>query len=474
MLANSSKKSVYILVSSVAFVISVELLCWNVEVMQRLGAECLGLLTIVFGIRYLIDRPPRVPFLEYHLLMMFAFWGVAATGLTGDDYLGLPEWARTKAIWLCVLTATGVAVGFVGESQLGRKVQQGTRDPPLQHVPRLSLPYVIIWVGLVTFLASGKTLLIPISVRLIVVLIASPWPLLTYLAANAHISGRAWTLWVPVIGLSIAGAIGGFISSAVMPIIGACFLVWHIRGRIPLTLLVLVPAVFLVLQPAKATYRSQMWTEGDREVKEDPITALRRWGSAVETAWFDDSPTSRGPDDAMGRLGELSMVAVAAALCPAAIPHDNGRGWVDSASLLVPRIVWPDKPTATDLSNNRFQQVFGLQTRDMSVVTTGAFPIPADAWWNFGWIGVATTGLGLGVLYGWLTRVIGTKSWTRLTISTSLMFSISLTQNVVGAALGWSRVLIITFAVAYAVLLMSDRILAVPSRLPERDTARNH
>lgn len=79
--------------------------------------------------------------------------------------------------------------------------------------------------------------------------------------------------------------------------------------------------------------------------------------------------------------------------------YDNG---IPGSSLsnafytMIPRVVWPGKPIITDIA------------RELSYATTGIFEnsitpsMPADAYWNQGWIGVALWGVIAGLIFwGW-------------------------------------------------------------------------
>jgi hypothetical protein len=73
------------------------------------------------------------------------------------------------------------------------------------------------------------------------------------------------------------------------------------------------------------------------------------------------------------------------------------------ATALIPRLIWPDKPTIND-ANRYYQILYGLSTAEtVDSVNIGAGCL-AEAYINFGWPGVVCVMFGIGILLGIYAR----------------------------------------------------------------------
>lgn len=417
--------------------------------LQRLGADVLAATSTFLVVRYLSSPPDRVPLLEYNVLMMTVFWGVPAAGFAGSRAMLLPEDAKVTAVWLCVLAQVAISAGFLASRVIQPQKHKIDAHTISDSLPQLPLPWLAIWLGWIAFVATGRTLALPGSIRHVGFLLGNSLPLLTFLSIHSVKSGTRWVLWSVTILLSAAGAISGFFSAIVGPIAATVFLLWFLEKRFHYGVVVSMIGLFLLLQPAKGIYRSRVWDRSDRLAKQDTLTGLKYWQDSLDQAWFKESRRGELLSGSFDRLDELTPVSVAVAYCPNIIPHAEGRPWLDVVTLLIPRALWPNKPTQVSSTNNRFQITFGLQTREASEVWTGAFPVPADGWWNFGLIGIAIPGLVIGLLFGALCRLIGTHTWARLTLSTTLMMGCPLTQDIAGTMTNWIKLISVTAAVCW-------------------------
>ena len=82
--------------------------------------------------------------------------------------------------------------------------------------------------------------------------------------------------------------------------------------------------------------------------------------------------------------------------------YDEGRpgqsltSWWDA---LVPRLLWPDKPNVTRFGPELYSVIFHNNPTSALAPT-----YTAEAYWNYGWIGVIVVSLVIGLEIGWLTR----------------------------------------------------------------------
>jgi hypothetical protein len=72
--------------------------------------------------------------------------------------------------------------------------------------------------------------------------------------------------------------------------------------------------------------------------------------------------------------------------------------------MLVPRILYPNKPRAHD-GTYMLSIYYGLQDQKATATTTIAFSLVSEAFANFGYLGVAGLAIGIGALLGLATRL---------------------------------------------------------------------
>jgi hypothetical protein len=82
---------------------------------------------------------------------------------------------------------------------------------------------------------------------------------------------------------------------------------------------------------------------------------------------------------------------------------DEGRpgdSYSNAAVVVIPRVLWPDKPNITAIAMDFNEQMFGSRG---SSTGCGFF---AEAYWNGGWPMVIFVCTGVGVLFAWLSRLM--------------------------------------------------------------------
>jgi hypothetical protein len=213
------------------------------------------------------------------------------------------------------------------------------------------------------------------------------------------------------------------LEAVVQPVLAAAVLYVVFRRRVPWRLAVAGAVILLVVNPAKHHYREMAWEDAERREERaarDPLLAFARWGKALSAAWTED-PAERRRNTAglASRFDELSLNALVLQSAPAAVPFDRGASWPSAALSLVPRFLFPGKPSFTELYNDRFNVTFGLQTRESTATSTGAFPLVADGYWNFGWPGVVFVGLATGCVIGLFAGLLRARTWALAAIAVS-------------------------------------------------------
>jgi hypothetical protein len=103
--------------------------------------------------------------------------------------------------------------------------------------------------------------------------------------------------------------------------------------------------------------------------------------------------------ETLERTSLLRQVAHVLDVTPSQIPFQGVQTYSYLAITLIPRFVWPDKPSVND-ANRYYQLVFGLSTaRDVNSVNIGAGCL-AEAYISFGWPGVICIMFAIGIILG--------------------------------------------------------------------------
>lgn len=201
-----------------------------------------------------------------------------------------------------------------------------------------------------------------------------------------------------VIGTLGSGSIGASVNLAA----ASTALIVLRRTRVPWRLIFLVVAAVAFLQLGKGEFRNRFWGGSDAGVFEK----IEYWYGASSERWTEslsnetDETTSGLLNPTVERLSLLPQVSHVLDLTPNVIPLQYGRTYYYMMVTLIPRVLWPSKPSVSEA--NRFYQVtYGLSSETDLASTSISVGVVAEAFMNFGWAGVALVmflvGLGLAV-----------------------------------------------------------------------------
>jgi hypothetical protein len=190
------------------------------------------------------------------------------------------------------------------------------------------------------------------------------------------------------------------ISLLVLAVIG------YVSGgrRLPVIVLSVSIPLFALLHNGKQTLREKYWDQATGARQTPTLTQL----PSFYVEWFHAGlvPGSRadGQEPAGMTAGLLDRSSMIQMLClvtdctPYRQPYLGGETYADIPGQFVPRILWPDKPSA-HVSTTRLSIYYGLQDEDATNWTTIGFGLIAEAYANFGYIGILGLGCFLGFLY---------------------------------------------------------------------------
>jgi hypothetical protein len=170
--------------------------------------------------------------------------------------------------------------------------------------------------------------------------------------------------------------------------------------RVPFVLAITILAVLAVLHNGKSAMRDLYW-KGDDRIIPSP-TQL----PAFYTQWVREGikPSSNSEETKLAaklvdRTSLFQMMCLVTSITPSQQPFLRGETYFDIPAQLVPRFLWANKPLG-HVSTSKLSVYFGIQSEEDTEKTTIGFGLLAEAYANFGFIGL----LGVGGLFGFTIK----------------------------------------------------------------------
>lgn len=204
----------------------------------------------------------------------------------------------------------------------------------------------------------------------------------------------------------VKGVASGWLSEALWFVIVTGIGYFDVRRRIPKAMIAGLVVVILFLQPGKIEFRKRYW----RGIGQTVGTTTERasfWLNASVRAWSDalEEPKERSKlfGETVARLSLFEPTAMVMQMTPAQVPYQNGRLYRYLAISLIPRAVWPDKPSFSE-ANQFYQVAYGITDRKNLGKVSMAVGTIAESYINFGWFGPPFVMLGIGLLLNFIRR----------------------------------------------------------------------
>lgn len=178
-------------------------------------------------------------------------------------------------------------------------------------------------------------------------------------------------------------------------------LVGYVAGsrRLPLVLTSGVLVLIAVLHNGKGVMRTQYWNEvGDhRQVAaSDLVPFFTQWISEGLTVHHDGE--QQMTKNLIDRSSLFQILCLVAYYTPDRQPYLDGDTYWDIPGQFVPRFFWPEKPLG-HISTYKLSIYYGLQSAEATSSTTIGFGMIAEAYANFGFLGVGLLAFVLGAFY---------------------------------------------------------------------------
>jgi hypothetical protein len=342
------------------------------------------------------------------------FWGGRTIFLYGYKGTSVSEESVNTAVWMALVGVVALWVGL----RLAVSAWRPSLLPDIVERPE-SWTYVrsVALLGVVLGAFPSARFWLGADARQVMAILIVAVPNVAFvLLLNRYLSHQATASDIVVLLVSggsqiVSGLASGWLGPlAALTVMSSALIVLKF-GRIPWKLIVIASVSLLLLQAAKDEFRRLYWG-GQNE--SSPVTRAQFWLERAMFTWRG-SVGSGNSDQAsalaaqsIGRVYLLSQVAHVLDLTPGDVPFQGGQTYAFVAVALVPRFLWPDKPSVND-ANRFYQTAYGLTAERQLDGVSIAVGVLGEAFINFGWPGVVGMMTAIGLLLGVFERTFGSS-----------------------------------------------------------------
>jgi hypothetical protein len=193
------------------------------------------------------------------------------------------------------------------------------------------------------------------------------------------------------------------------------------RRRVPQVAVILVMLFVLFFQVGKEDFRKTYWQEGSQDVSAGAARggklerasfwvarSFEKWGETFADPNVDTLRDAITPS--VSRVALLNQTANVIDMTPSVVPYQYGALYSYLGVTLVPRFLWPNKPSVND-ANQFYQVAYGLTAEDDLAQTSIAAGTLTEGYISFSWPGAMGIMFLLGIFFDFYqTAFLSTKS----------------------------------------------------------------
>lgn len=139
---------------------------------------------------------------------------------------------------------------------------------------------------------------------------------------------------------------------------------------------------------------------GDASYSDESATLLQRVSLITEIFQGKKTPVAGKEVKTRGTLVRFAVGPIQSFLVGQFDDGQPGDSLSDFWTTLVPRIIWPEKPNVTLWGADLYSLVFNVPNATSALGPT----YTAEAYWNYGWLGVVIVSIVIGLEMGYLSR----------------------------------------------------------------------
>lgn len=232
---------------------------------------------------------------------------------------------------------------------------------------------------------------------------------LSYLLGAGVLKGGPRYFFLALAILFIAyNAVTLYLIGAAQYLLAAGFGFFLGSGRLPWKLMVAVFSILVVLQAGKGEIRLKYSEDGEGAYRSiGPVELIQDWiGTGVRNL-FEPTPLGdQEPVPLIQRTSLMHMLLKTQTEAPDRVDYLDGSTYYQIPLLLVPRVLWPDRPNTSE-TLMQLNEHYGLLTREEGERTSIGWGMIAEANANFGLAGCIGLAILLGIGLGLAQREFG-------------------------------------------------------------------
>jgi hypothetical protein len=204
--------------------------------------------------------------------------------------------------------------------------------------------------------------------------------------------------------------------------------IWYERRRIPWLLIIGTAAFFIHLQPVKFEYRKYTYEYG-RYAHLSLIGKAQLFAQLIGKYYSGGITTSSSAEGAAAsRVAHIRTLSYVMSHTPEPVPYWNGKTYELLYASLIPRFLWPSKPTET--LGQDFGHRYSLLAED-DRITSINLPWMVEMYANFGTLGVLFGMPIMGLAFAVLTEKFGRggMDYLNFIVGTAILFQASVDQE---------------------------------------------
>jgi O-antigen polysaccharide polymerase Wzy len=400
--------------------IAVTCALWLLRVRDDISLVQISFATVLFAIAWVSYCDWRAdktrPTIPVYGMIVFAYWVFYAVPLFWQDLdkapvgfrpRNLPEAAIDKAILLVLFGMCCLWLGM--RSKIGsRRLPSKVLDVRPNSRANWRYVQVLVAAGIVlAFIPGSANYVLGEGGRQVIILFVNVVPLVAFILVLRRIlAGKPQhgdkVLAILFIAVRVlTGVSSGWLgATATMGIVCAAVYAQQ-RRKVPMSVGLLIVAYVFFFQPGKEAFRKNFWYGGGQATTSDRVTfwfneSMHEWHEALTDdtgeAWKQLASRT------LLRASLLGQSANVLDMTPSIVPYQHGRLYSYMAVTLVPRFLWPGKPSVNE-ANQFYQVAYGItrpQELEKVSVAVGAL---TESYISFGWLGVPLIMIPLGVFF---------------------------------------------------------------------------
>ena len=193
--------------------------------------------------------------------------------------------------------------------------------------------------------------------------------------------------------------------------VGNAFFAYMVgKRRLPVVSLTLFLLLVSFLNYGKSEMRVRYWLMG--ESTDDMVELYSHWFKSSWEQFNLPADLRQGSTSGFERANLTSVYVEVVTQTPHPLPYLQGKTYLDSLQLFIPRVIWPDRPSLHVVMNEvglRYGIHTTVESTESTMISIGQL---AEAWANGGWLGVGLVGGFFGFFYSVGVRLAYQRGYT--------------------------------------------------------------